>query len=207
MSRFGPDPQTFFDAVYQAPAPWDIADAQPALTRLFAEYPPESPVLDVGCGSGDLAIWLAMRGLTVIGVDFAATAVAQANEKRDALEPDVARRVSFAVGDALRPSEVGREFGAVVDSGFLHLFDHDERDRFAAELARTLRPGGRYYLLAFATTFDIPNTPLQVDENELRARFSRERGWRVLSCAPAEFQSRMGPVPATCACIVRVAAP
>ena len=207
MSRFGPDPQTFFDAVYQAPAPWDIADAQPALTHLFAEFPPESPVLDVGCGSGDLAIWLAGKGLTVVGIDFVATAVAQANAKRDALEPDVAGRVTFDVGDALRPSELGREFGTVVDSGFLHLFEHEERDRFAAELAKALRPGGRYYVLAFATTFDIPNTPLQVDEGELRARFTSNRGWRVLSCTSAEFQSRMGPVPATCACIERVAAP
>jgi ubiquinone/menaquinone biosynthesis C-methylase UbiE len=206
MPRFGPDPRTFFDSVYQASAPWDIADAQPALTRLFTEYPPESPVLDVGCGSGDLAIWLARHGLTVIGVDFAATAVAQANAKRDALEPDVARRVTFALGDALRPSERGQQFGAVVDSGFLHLFDHAERDRFAVELAKTLRHGGRYYVLAFATTFDVPNTPLQVDEGELRARFSLDRGWRVLSCVPAEFHSRIGPVPAMCACIERVAA-
>jgi len=206
MSRFGPDPQTFFDAVYQAPAPWDIADAQPALTRLIAEYPPSSPVLDVGCGSGDLSIWLARHGLTVVGLDFAATAVTQANAKGDALEPDVASRVTFAVGDALHPAALEQQFGAVVDSGFLHLFDHDERDRFATELASTLRPGGRYYVLAFAITFDIPNTPLQVEERELRERFSPQRGWRVLSCAPAEFQSRMGAVPATCACIERVGA-
>ncbi len=48
MSRFGPDPLAFFEAIYQEPAPWDIGGPQPAMVALLAEYPPEGPVLDVG---------------------------------------------------------------------------------------------------------------------------------------------------------------
>lgn len=207
MSRFGPDPRAFFDAVYQDVAPWDIGVAQPALLQLLDEHPPAEPVLDVGCGSGDLAIALARRRLEVVGVDFVESAVEQARAKARALPSDLGRRLRFEVGDALRPSRRGEPVGAVVDSGFLHLFDHEVRDRFAAELAATLRPGGRYYLLAFAVTFPIEHAPLQVDPDELAARFPAERGWRIRACRPAEFLSRVGTVPATAACLERTGAP
>ncbi len=204
MSRFGPDPRAFFDDVYRETPPWDVGGAQTALASLFAEYPPEGPVVDVGCGSGDLAISLAQRGLSVLGIDFVEAAISHARSKVRALPPDVAGRLDFQVGDALRPSAFGREFGAVVDSGFLHLFDPDVRDRFVAELALALRPGGRYYLLEFAVTFPIPNAPREVTEEEIRTRFTAEAGWVIRACRAAEFQSRVAPVPATCACVERV---
>ncbi|MEW5928305.1 MAG: class I SAM-dependent methyltransferase [Gemmatimonadota bacterium] len=204
MSRFGPDPRAFFDGVYLETPPWDVGGAQPALTELFAEHPPAGPVLDVGCGSGDLAISLARGGLEVLGIDFVDAAVAHAREKAAVLPPEVARRLEFRAADALRPSLLGRRFGSVVDSGFLHLFDSGECDRFAGELAAALLPGGRYYLLAFAVEFDIPHSPRAITEEELRARFTAERGWRLLAVRPAEFLSRVARVPATAACIERL---
>jgi ubiquinone/menaquinone biosynthesis C-methylase UbiE len=205
ISRFGPDPLQFFNGVYPDVAPWDIGGAQPALEALVAECPPEGPILDVGCGSGDLAIALASTGHTVVGVDFVETAISQAREKSIALPPSVADRLEFRVGDALHPSRIAGSFRSVVDSGFLHLFNAEERDRFIGELAATIPPGGRYYLLAFAVTFPIPNAPEAVTEDEVRARFSRESGWLVRICRHAEFLNRVAPpVPATCACIERL---
>jgi SAM-dependent methyltransferase len=204
MGRFGPDPRAFFDAVYDGTPPWDVGGPQPALAELLAEYPPMGRVLDVGCGSGDLAIALAEGGQAVLGVDFVEAAIAHAREKAARLEPEVARRLEFRVADALRPSGLAQEFGAVVDSGFLHLFDSGDRDRFVDDLATTLPPGGRYYLLAFAVTFPIPNAPGEVGIDEVHERFTAGRGWRVLACRPAEFLSSVAPpVPATLACIER----
>jgi SAM-dependent methyltransferase len=204
MSRFGPDPHAFFDSVYQETPPWEVGGPQPALVALFSAYPPESPVLHVGCGSGDLAIALAKLGAEVVGVDFVDAAIEQARQKSEALPPEVGRLLDFQVVDALQPSLLQRQFGAVVDSGFFHVLEQDQRDRFAGELAATLRPGGRYYLLAFATEFPVPNTPLQVTEEELRARFTAENGWRILEIRSAEFHSRIAPVPAIGACIERL---
>lgn len=206
MSRFGSDPQAFFDAVYQGDAPWDVGGPQPALVALFDEHPPASPVLDVGCGSGDLAIALARRGLDVLGIDFVGAAIDLARERARVLPPASAGLVEFQVADALRPTLLGRRFGTVVDSGFFHLFDPDEGDRLAAEVAKTLLPGGRYYLLAFATEFDIPHAPRKVTEDELRARFTADAGWRIRTVRPAHFQSRVAPVPAIAACIERLSA-
>ncbi|NTU81776.1 MAG: methyltransferase domain-containing protein [Chloroflexales bacterium] len=204
MSRFGPDPQAFFDAVYRQTPPWDIGGPQPALETLLDEFPPSGPVLDVGCGSGDHAIALARRGVEVLGVDIVEAAITQANTKAAALTPELAERLQFQVADALRPAQLGRQFGAVVDSGFLHLFEPEVADQFAAELASSLRPGGRYYLLAFAVQFDIPNVPRAVSEQELRARFTDERGWRILVLREALFQNRVAATPAICACIERM---
>lgn len=205
MSRFGPDPLAFFEGVYREAAPWDIGGPQPAMAALLADFPPEGPALDVGCGSGDLAIHLALIGIQTLGIDFVERAIAEASEKKAALAPDVAARLDFRVADALRPSLLGRTFGAVVDSGFYHLLDPEESERFAGELARVLRPGGKCFLHEFAVTFPVPNVPRDVSEAELRERFAEARGWRVVAIREGEFLSRVGAVPARLACIERVA--
>ncbi|MDQ2669103.1 MAG: class I SAM-dependent methyltransferase [Gemmatimonadota bacterium] len=205
MNRFGPDPQAFFEAVYEGPAPWDVGGPQPALMELISEFPPREPVLDLGCGSGDHVIALAQLGLRVVGIDFARGAVDEARTRAKALPDELRRRLDFRMADALHPSRLPERFGAIVDSGFFHLFEPEDCDRLVEEVAAALRPGGRYYLLEFAVEFPVPNVPRAVSEDEVRARFTPEAGWRILACRPAEFLSRVAPVPATAACVERLA--
>ena len=200
MSRFGSNPLEFFDSVYRGEAPWDVGGPQPALASLLADHPPMTPVLDVGCGSGDLAIHLAESGFEVVGVDFVEEPIAQAREKAARLPAEVAGRLRFEVADALHPSRLGERFGAVVDSGFYHLFDPRESQGFVDELAMTLLPGGRYYLLAFAVEFPVENVPRAVTEAELRERFSAGKGWHVVEIEPSDFLSRVATVPAIRGC-------
>jgi SAM-dependent methyltransferase len=173
------------------------------MVALLAAHPPAGPVLDVGCGTGDLAIHIAERGFETVGIDFVAAAVDQAQAKKEALPQDVAERLTFRVADALHPSLLGRSFGAVVDSGFYHLFDPGEGDRLIDECALVLRPGGRLYLHEFAVTFPVPNVPRAVPASELRERFTMERGWRVLTIRDGQFLSKVAPVPAVLACVER----
>lgn len=202
MSRFGSDPRAFFDFVYSDTPPWDIGRTQPAMSALLAEFPPTDPVLDVGCGSGDLAMYLAQLGHRVLGIDFVEAAIEKARGKTASLLPEVARLIDFQVADALQPSLLRQKFGSIVDSGFYHLFELNQSEPFIDELARVLLPGGRYYLHAFAIEFSIPNLPRQVSEEELRIRFTQEKGWQILDIRQAEFLSRVAPpVPAIAACI------
>lgn len=201
MSRFGPDPQAFFDAVYDHGAPWEIGGVQPAMAELIDRFSPQGPALDLGCASGDLSIHLARRGLDVLGVDFAAAAIAQAEAKRSPLPREVAGRLTFTVADAAHPSALGR-FGAIFDSGFLHLLDATETGSLIDELAGALLPGGRLYLHEFAVEFPIENVPRAVTEDEVRERFTAAAGWRILHVAAAEFHSTVAaPTPAIVACV------
>jgi SAM-dependent methyltransferase len=196
------------NSAYRERPPWDIGEPQPALIALLDEYPPTGPVLDAGCGTGELTIALARRGLTIRGVDLAEAAIAQAQAKAAAAAPEIGILAVFTVGDALHLSLLPGPFGAVVDSGFLHLFGPPERERFAHELAATLTTGGRHYLLGFAFDSPMPNAPRQIREDELRTLFTPEHGWRVLALRPARFlirSARGSDVPAVAACVERVA--
>ena len=203
MTRFGADPNKFFSSVYDGSAPWDIGAPQPDLVQLISEFPLSEPVLDVGSGSGDLSTWIANQGLRVLGVEFVPAAVHLARERAASLSSDVAQNLEFQIGDALRPGRFG-EFGSIVDSGFYHLFEPQQCERYAAALGAALRPGGRYYILAFAVDFPAPDVPRGITDSELRRNFSAGNGWKVLALRSAEFLSRYDAIPAICGCFERL---
>jgi cyclopropane fatty-acyl-phospholipid synthase-like methyltransferase len=210
MNKSDPKPKdNFFDSIYRGKPPWDVGEAQPALIKLLEENPPSGPVLDVGCGTGELALAIARRGFSVLGVDASGEAIAQAQAKADKETAMVRRSVEFRVGNGLKPSVLPGPFGAVVDSGFYHLFGAPERATFVEQLAEALKAGGRYYLLGFAIEAQYPNAPKQVREEELRKLFAAEKDWKILALRAAGFlvNREMGKVeaPAVAMCAERIA--
>lgn len=136
-----------FDAAYRgAPPNWDIGRPQRAFVYLEEAGRIGRRVLEVGCGTGELSLFLARRGHDVLGVDFARSAIEQAREKARW------RRVNahFLVWDALKLPELGVRVDTVLDSAMLHCLGDDERARFVDGLAVVLDPGGYYYLLCDA---------------------------------------------------------
>jgi demethylmenaquinone methyltransferase / 2-methoxy-6-polyprenyl-1,4-benzoquinol methylase len=114
-----------------------------------AEVGPGDSVLDVCCGTGDLAFELASRvspGGRVIGCDFSEPMLDLAREKGEKVG---AESVRFEWADALQlPYDAGRFDAVTVGFGVRNFAD---RDRGLREMTRVLRPGGRLVVLEFTT--------------------------------------------------------
>ncbi len=123
--------------------PWDTGKPDEHLVRAVDEYAIEPRrALEIGCGTGTNAIWLARQGFEVTGADIARTAINAARDK--AAAAGVA--VSFLVCDILKEPVPGGPFSFVFDRGCFHSFDsHPERVAFADAVAGLLDRGGLWF--------------------------------------------------------------
>jgi len=176
----------FFDQAYLGVPPWDIGRAQPPLVQLAEAGQMRPPVLDVGCGTGENALYLAGRGLEVTGIDAAPRAIAKARQKTE----QRGLKVDFEVVDALRLSSLGRTFRTAIDSGLFRVFSDDERPPFARELHAVLRPGGTSYLMCFSEHQPGDWGPRRVTQAKIRETFSD--GWVVGPIRSAGFDTNLG---------------
>lgn len=170
-----------FENYYATPrAPWDIGRPQGAFLEAGDEI--RGRVIDLGCGTGELAIWLAGRGCAVTGVDFLAEPLDLARQK--AADRGVA--VNFLRMDAVDVGAIPERFDAATDCGLFHTFDDDGRRRYVAALTRLLEPGARLFMLCFSTAEPGDYGPRRVSEHELREAFAA--GWDVERVRPAHFE-------------------
>lgn len=133
------DPVALLRAESRLRNPWIAAD----LRASFGARP--CRVLDVGCGGGFLANYLATQGHRVVGLDAASNclAVAAAHDRTGT--------VVYARGDATCLPLSSRSFDVVCA---LDLLEHVEApEQVVAEAARVLVPGGRFYFHTFNRTW------------------------------------------------------
>lgn len=97
-------------------------------------------VLDVGCGDGELAVTLAKRGAIVTGIDISAAMIDAAKAQAGKHDADIAFHVASA--EEL-PFPTG-QFDVVTAITILCFVD--EPDPIFREVARVLRPGGRFVI-------------------------------------------------------------
>ncbi len=138
----GPRPRyDAYDAFAPAYARWWGAEAARTLADLdrfvLADLPAPARVLDLACGTGDLAAALAQRGYEVVGLDGSAAML------------DLARRnapdATFVLGDA-RAFDTERPFDLVVCTfdSLNHVMRAEELGEVFRAVFCALRPGGRF---------------------------------------------------------------
>ena len=97
--------------------------------------------VDLGCGTGANALYLAERGFQAVGVDFSTAAIARARRAADVKQ--VAERTSFVVGDVTQERLDGVEgpFGLVVVYNTLQDLLGEARGALAALVTSLTAPG------------------------------------------------------------------
>lgn len=148
---------------------WDAAYAdratlpRPALPEVFAGheslFPRTGSALDIACGTGASAVWLAQRGLDVLGFDISAVAIARARA--------LAERAGVAVRFEAVDLDDGLPSGAPVNLVLCHRFRDSRLD---GAIIDRLTPGG---LLAICVLSEVGAEPgrFRAGPGELRTAF------------------------------------
>ena len=141
----------------------ELSNAPPALFASIERlFPTTGRALEIACGRGEAAVWLALRGMDVHAVDISPVAIELA--RRLAEEHEVAHRIRFEVWDL----DDGLPAGPSVDLLVCHMF---REPRLYQAMAERIVPGGA---LAVAGLSEIGGEagPFRAGRGELRQVFS-----------------------------------
>ena len=173
-----------FEPLYAGLAPWDIGHPQAAFAELIHSKKIFGKVLDVGCGTGENALFFAQNGCSVVGVDASPTPVRRAKEK--------ARQrglgVTFMLYNALELKGIGEPFDAIVDCGLFHVFDNEDRQKYVQSLTAVSKKGTHLFLLCFSED-ETREGPRRVSQADIRSAF--EPQWCVKEIKATRFETHI----------------
>ena len=169
--------------------PWQIDRPQPEVIQLIEKGKFESPVLDLGCGTGDNTIELARHGLVVKGLDAVPEALERARKKTE--QAGLKQSPEFVLGDALRLAESGLKARTVLDCALFHTFSDEERKDYIRGLEAVLSPGGRLHILSFSELETRQPGPRRLSLSEITGSFGA--GWRVKDSVRCRYWDRVRP--------------
>ena len=151
---------------------WESGYASPELIALVAAdvLPKHTRVLDVGCGGGIDSVFLAQCGFKVIGVDISAAALRIAEKRAEQAHV----KVDWRRGNVLELSIDDGSVDFVTDRGLFHLIDDADRSRYASELFRVLKNGGRV-MVRGASAESASNRFNPITEEAIDKYFSASR--------------------------------
>ena len=169
--------------------PWQIDRPQPEVIRLIEQGKFESPVLDLGCGTGDNTIELARHGLVVKGLDAVPEALERARKKTE--QAGLKQSPEFVLADALRLAESGLKARTVLDCALFHTFSDEERKDYLRGLEAVLSPGGRLHILSFSELETRQPGPRRLTLAEITGSF--RAGWRLEDSVRCRYWDRVRP--------------
>ena len=190
-----------FKERYQAgDTPWDIGKPDFNLIQAVTSTPIRPcKALELGCGTGDNAIWLSQQKFQVLGIDTSEIAIEKAKEKASKANA----KCAFLVSNILTSHVEGGPFGFAFDRGCFHTLSSDEdRRRFAENVNGHLEKGGLWLsLLGNADEQrDGPGPPQRTARDIVNAV---EPYFEVLSLVSGQFGSNRPKPPRAWVCLMR----
>jgi SAM-dependent methyltransferase len=136
----------FYEIVYRYfRAPWDIGEREELVALVDSGRIKPCRAIDLGCGAGANAIYLAQKGFEVTGVDYAEAAISKA--KARATDADV--QVEFIVDDLTNLHHVSGRFDFLLDYGVLDDLRLPQRERYMQNMLALTQTGSQYLLWGF----------------------------------------------------------
>ncbi|MBI4834396.1 MAG: class I SAM-dependent methyltransferase [Planctomycetes bacterium] len=105
--------------------------------------PKKGRMIELGCGAGNVALWLADKGYEISGVEISSTAVEWAKEKAKAKNI----KADFRVGNVVDLKDYkDNTFDFVLDGHCLHCIIGDDRKQFLKNALRIIKPKGVFFV-------------------------------------------------------------
>jgi SAM-dependent methyltransferase len=147
--------------------PWDTGQPSSELQRVVAEIPIRPcRALELGCGTGASAVWLAQQGFDVTALDLSSTAITGARHRTE----EAGARVRFLVANVLNPPpELTGSFDFVFDRGCYHVVRREDVTAYLETVRSLTRPGTLALVLAGNAREPHDPGPPVVSEEQIRA--------------------------------------
>jgi SAM-dependent methyltransferase len=157
----------YYDLLYQDKD--YIAEVQYIVSHILKDAPKAKHILELGCGTGAHAEYLARMGYTVHGIDISEEMLARAEARKAGLPVDVASRLSFGLGD-VRTVRAGKIYDVVISLFHVMSYQSSNDDLTAAfDTALTHLSSGGLFLFDFwygpAVLTQQPDTRVKRLEN------------------------------------------
>ena len=180
--------------------PWDTQRHDKHIERVVAEHPVEPcAALEIGCGAGTNAIWLAQKGFRVTALDISPIAIDAARERASR----AAVGVEFVAADILADKIPGVPFGFALNRGCFHSFaEPAERVACAEIIATCLAEDGLWFsLIGSADGPDRETGPPRRSARDIADVV--EPLFEILSLEAAHFDSDQPEPRRAWACLMR----
>jgi len=160
-----------WDALYrEGRPPWESGVPSGELIRVLDEgLLRPSTTLELGCGTGADAVYLAQHGFDVTAVESSPTALERARGRAQAQ----GALIQFVLDDAFEFGRTCDPFHLVYDAGFYHFIRQTDLERLLDLLWRVTRPGSYYLALAGSTGETAEGGPPQVSKEGIRMELGR----------------------------------
>ena len=164
--------QEHWESRYTAadPPPWDSGRVSAELVRRVADAK-ISPcrAVELGCGTGINAVWLAHRGFDVTAIDISPTAVQRARQRAT----DAGVAVRFVEADVTALPDLGPPFDFVFDRGCYHAVRRGNAGGFVRALDQITAAGALGVVLTGNAKEPRKPGPPAVSEATIRAELGR----------------------------------
>jgi SAM-dependent methyltransferase len=126
--------------------------------------------LDVGCGAGTDAIYLASKGCEVIAIDVSHEAIRIARERAEKARV----KVNFIADNFLEFEFHNKSFDFINDRGCFHHINPRDREKFAMKINDVLKSNGYYYLRCWSDKEEESDRgPYRISKGEIKNTFSK----------------------------------